>query len=300
MEDYSWLIYGLLLVAFWYCLRLLFASRAQPSKADDGCSGKLPSSKKGTLGTHKNTWQEGEPFYVEVDFTADSDADVNLSKAVLCYSDIEGGGKATWHQDVEKTHLVPHKNTICYAFTPVKPAGPEGRVLGTGKGTIVVTQGVTRYLVDGEMALKCQLRRALHQLGTLWPPFLPAAASNTIVSTTKTTDAGAIPATWKADATYTVAFASKSPNFNNPVSTALLVNSDNVTETSYWPLVSSTVSSPDMGVTFNVTLVFRPYGTTHSDGTGKGTIIITQNISSKFVDFNLKFKDGFSFPLQNA
>jgi hypothetical protein len=292
MSAMSFLLFSLFCVALSCGLRVMFAMRARPAMAADDCAGAAPAAKKGTLGEYDKSWTEAVAFHATVQFTDAADADTARTSAVLCYTEIIGGvaRTATWPEDRAHTTSIPNKNQIKFAFTPVSPKALDERhhVLGTGKGTIILTQRATKYTVSGTLdPLKHGRGLTTTSGGTLWPPTPPAASaipSSTPPPSTST------PVSWSVDTPITISFTYASTTQAANFATALLVYvDDNLFDVGYWPMTLATTVNATSG---KVSLVFRPYSVPQPFGTGKGTIIVTQATSAGLVDNILTFADG--------
>jgi hypothetical protein len=288
MSATSFLLFSLVCVALSFGLRVMFATRARSEKAPDDCAGAAPAAKKGTLGEYDKSWTEAVPFHATVQFTDAADADTARTSAVLCYTEIIGGvaKTATWPEDRAHSTSLPNKNQIKFAFTPVSPKASDERhhVLGTGKGTIILTQGATKYTVSGTLdPLKHGRGLTVTSGGTSWPPTPPST------SAVQASTASPV-VSWKADNPITISFTYASASQAASFATALLVYvDDNLLDVGYWPMTLATTVNTTSG---KVSLVFRPYTVPQPFGTGKGTIIVTQSTSTGLADNILTFSDG--------
>jgi hypothetical protein len=295
----------LFVIALSVCLNMRFAARAKSPKHVDDCAGADMLPKKGKVlpASSDTTWNLANPFYAEVEFGAGSDAAAALKGAVLCYTEPSSGSilKATWQENEGLTGVTSNSKIVKYAFNTARPTSARGdERLGTGKGTIIVTQGAQKYLVDGLLDNLTHVHHGKPDKrahATIWPPASTATTPQIQAATAAPTGANA---QWQTDTPFHLRFRYQTTSdvFNFQAA-QLIFTSDDSHHTAFWPMTFATdVNTNLFGVpTGFVDLFFRPYsaplavsGTRrHLLGTGKGTIIITQNVSGVLVDSTLVF-----------
>ena len=297
-------LFCVFLFAMSVSLKIRFAAGAKSQKHVDDCAGAATLTKKGTVHPENSdtTWNLVNPFYAEVEFNSASEAAASLKGAVLCYTEPSSAStlKASWPENEGLTKVTSDPKVVQYVFNTVSPSAARGRkTYGTGKGTIIITQGAQKFLVNGELDGLTHTHRSKpdhRRHATIWPPV--ASASTIQASSTAPSGAGA---QWHTDQPYHVQFKYQTTsNAANFQAAQLVYVSDDSTHTAYWPMTyASLVSTNLFGVpTGVIDLFFRPYSAPIGArrprllGTGKGTIIITQNVAGVLVDSVLAFNGG--------